>query len=134
MGQYPTSFEAFGFTIEVHTGGRQVWPPSFKHYITGKMDSGELTVDQIIKTCKASKSLVYKWRADVKDSKIRSVDVHQEQLFSEIRIDEENVPGSDEDEIDDRIRLTGRGCFLSLPKTYPVGDLIKIIQALKGHA
>lgn len=133
MGQYPHSFEAFGFAIEVHSGGRRVWPPSFKRYITSKMNSGELTVDQIMKTCKASKSLVYKWRADVKDSKIRSVALRQERLFSEVLIEEETAPNHDGDEIDDRIHLAGRGCSLSLPKAYPVGDLVKIILALKGH-
>lgn len=86
MGQYPHSFEAFGFTIEVHFGGRRVWPPSFKRYISSKMDSGGLMVDQIMETCKASKSLVYKWRADVKNSKIRSVGIRQERLFSEVLI------------------------------------------------
>lgn len=132
MRQYPHSFEAFGFTIEVHSGGRRVWPPSFKRYITRKMDSGGLTVDQIMKTCKASKSLVYKWRADVKDSKIRSVGIRKEPMFSEVLIEEDVASGSD-DEMDDRIHLTGRGCSLSLPKAFPVEDLVKIILAFEGH-
>lgn len=134
MGQFPHSFEAFGFTIEVHAGGRRVWPPSFKRYITNKMDSGALTVAQIMETCRASKSLVYKWRADVKDSKVRPVAVPQERLFSEVRIDEETAPDGDGDEMDDRIRLTGHGCSVSLPNTYPVEDLVRIILALEGHA
>ena len=60
MEHYPQSFEAFGFTIEVHAGGRRVWPPSFKRYIASKLDSGELTVNQVMEACNASQSLVYR--------------------------------------------------------------------------
>ncbi|MFS4439509.1 hypothetical protein ACMA5I_14975 [Paracoccaceae bacterium GXU_MW_L88] len=134
MEQHPQSFEAFGFTIEVHAGGRRVWPPSFKRYIARKMDSGELTVAQIMEACKASKSLVYKWRADVKDSKnVRSVAVRQEKMFSEVLI-KEAASGSGNAEWDGRIHLIGRGSSLTLPITYPVEDLVKIILALEGHA
>ena len=72
MGKLPDSFEVYGFTIEVHAGGRRVWPPSFKRFIKDKLDSGELTVSEVMRTCNASQSLVYKWRADVNASKIRT--------------------------------------------------------------
>jgi len=69
------SFEAYGFKIEVHAGGRRVWPPSFKRFINDKMDSGELNVGEVTKTCNVSQSLVYKWRADVKASRISHLGV-----------------------------------------------------------
>lgn len=93
-----------------------------------------MTVDQIMRTCKASKSLVYKWRADVRDSKICSVAIRQEKLFSEVLIEEKTAPYSDgDDEADDHIHLTGLGSSLSLPKTHPVEDLVKIILAFEGR-
>ncbi len=61
----PKSFEVFGFTIEVHAGGRRVWPPSFKKFISNSLDDGSLKVDDVMKTCNVSQSLVYKWRADI---------------------------------------------------------------------
>ena len=36
------SFEVYGFTIEVHAGGRRVWPPSFKRFVKEGLDSGKL--------------------------------------------------------------------------------------------
>ena len=93
MAQYPQSFEAYGFTIEVHAGGRRFWPPSFKRFIKDKLDTGELSVGQVMKKCNVSKSLVYKWRADVKASRVRSVAVREERLFSEILVEEEAPQG-----------------------------------------
>lgn len=61
----PKSFEVFGFTIEVHAGGRRFWPPSFKKFISNSLDDGSLKVDDVMKTCNVSQSLVYKWRADI---------------------------------------------------------------------
>ncbi len=55
-----------------------------------------------------------------------------ERLFSEVRMEGENAP--DGDDMDDRFHLTGRGSALSLPKTYPVEDLVKIIIALERQA
>lgn len=60
------SFEVYGFTIEIHAGGRRAWPPSFKRFINDKMDRGELSVGEVMKTCNVSQSLVYKWRGDVR--------------------------------------------------------------------
>lgn len=134
MRQFPRSSDAFGFTIEVHSGGRRVWPPSFKRYITSKLDSGELTVDQVMKACEASRSLVYKWRADVKYSKIRSVAVCEEGLFSEVLVEEEAPSTNDHEDAGNRILLTGRETALSLPAAYPVEELVRIILALEGRA
>ena len=83
------SFEVYGFTIEVHAGGRRVWPPSLKRFINEKMDRGELSVGEIMKTCNVSQSLAYKWRADVKASRIRTTTVTEDTYFAEIVVDEE---------------------------------------------
>ena len=134
MAQYPQSFEAYGFTIEVHAGGRRFWPPSFKRFIKDKLDTGELSVGQVMKKCNVSKSLVYKWRADVKASRVRSVAVREERLFSEILVEEEAPQDGDCEEVDDRIHLTRRDCTISFPGAYPVEDLARIILALEGRA
>lgn len=70
MGKLPQPFEAYGFTIEVHAGGRRVWPPSFKRFVKEQLDAGALSVDDVMTKCNVSQSLVYKWRADVKASQI----------------------------------------------------------------
>lgn len=134
MEHYPRSFEAFGFTIEVHAGGRRVWPPSFKQYIASKLDSGDLTVNQVMEACNASQSLVYKWRSDGRDSKIRSVAVRKERCFSEIVVEEDAPPSRNDDNAGSLIHLSGRKSSIFLPATYPVDDLVRIILALEGRA
>ena len=47
MAQSPKSFEVYGFTIEVHPGGRRVWPPSFKRFVREGLDSGKLTLADV---------------------------------------------------------------------------------------
>lgn len=130
MSAFPRAFEVYGFTIEVHAGGRRVWPPSFKRFIKDKLDSGELTVDDVMKKCNASQSLVYKWRADVKASKIRAGSVHNEQLFSQVVI--ENTSSTQPSPISE-ILLRGREIEIKLPSTYPVDDLVKVILSLEGR-
>lgn len=56
MGQFPHSLECLRFTIEVHAGGRRVWPPIFKRFVRDKLDNGELSVGQVMKTCMARSS------------------------------------------------------------------------------
>lgn len=34
------SFEVYGITIDVHAGGRRVWPPSFKRFVKNQLDVG----------------------------------------------------------------------------------------------
>ena len=91
MSKAPTSFEVYGFTIEVHSGGRRVWPPSFKRFVKTKLDAGELTVAEVMKTCNVAKSLIYKWRTDVKASRKTTKTVSEERLFSEIVVIEEEA-------------------------------------------
>ncbi|WP_152563375.1 hypothetical protein [Ruegeria halocynthiae] len=129
MGQFPQSFEVYGYTIEVHAGGRRVWPPSFKRFVKTKLDLGELTVGDIMKDCNVSQSLVYKWRSDVKSSRVRSVARNEERIFSEVLINEETQPNRDL-ETDNRILLTHRESTLSFPANYPVNDLVKIALAM----
>ena len=126
------SFEVYGFKIEVHAGGRRVRPPSFKRFINGKMDNGELSVREIMKTCNVSQSLVYKWRADVKrDDGGRPSDC-KERMFSEIAIeapqDLEPTPSGG-----NQIVLRGREVKISLPSTYPIDNLVTVILSLEGR-
>ncbi|MEP2472802.1 MAG: hypothetical protein ABJH45_14745 [Paracoccaceae bacterium] len=122
------SFEVYGSTIEVHAGGRRVWPPSFKRFVKHKLDSGELTVNEVMEKCNASQSLVCKWRADVKASKVRTCAVREKRLFSEIVIeDTERTQPSPTSEI----LLRGREIEIKLPAAYPVDDLVKVILSLE---
>ena len=52
MGNFPKSFEVYGFTIEVHAGGRRVWPPSFKRFVKDGLDSGKFALSDVTKECK----------------------------------------------------------------------------------
>lgn len=133
MGNIPKSFNVYGFTIEVHAGGRRVWPPSFKRFVKEKLDNGELALADVMKTCNVSQSLVYKWRADVKASKIRVTTVAEDAFFSEVVV-HEDVPTEAFADPATNILLRGSKMEVSLPPTYPVADLVKVILALEGHA
>ncbi len=134
MGAFPQSFEVYGFTIEVHAGGRRVWSPSFKRFVKEKLDKGELTLTDIMKTCNVSQSLVYKWRADIKTSRIRSTTATEETFFSEVIVKEERAKDDAAPVRQDQIHICGRAFSLSLPATYPAEDVVKIILAVEGHA
>jgi transposase-like protein len=92
MTTFPQSFEVYGFTIEVHSGGRRVWPPSFKRFITQQLDNDELTVGEVMKTCNVSQSLVYKWRSDIRNTRQSRTAIRQERVFSEIVIEDTEHP------------------------------------------
>ena len=131
MGMEVRSFEVYGFKIEVHAGGRRVWPPSFKRFIKQKLDNGELTVGDVMKKCRVSQSLIYKWRADVRRASSRKTEVREERMFSEVIIDA-SVPSHSEAEFSDQIILRSSNVEISLPVGYPVSDLIKVVGALGG--
>ena len=132
MGQVPKSFKVYGFTIEVHAGGRRVWPPSFKRFVKEGLESGKLALADVMKECNVSQSLVYKWRADVKAARIRTTAVAEETFFSKVVVEEGQKawplfePSKD-------ILLRGHQIEIALPYTYPVDDLIKIVQSLERH-
>lgn len=132
MGRFPQSFEVYGFTIEVHAGGRRVWPPSFKRFVREKLDNCELTVGQVMKTCNVSQSLVYKWRADVKRAGGGRTSVREERLFSEIVIEEPKDPAPTPSD-GNQIVLRGKEVEITLPSTYPVDDLVAVILSLEGR-
>jgi len=124
------SFQAYGFTIEVHAGSRRVWPPSFKHFVKQKLDSGEFTVEQVMTDCNVSKSLVYKWRADVRRANRGRTEVREERVFSEIVVAEINDRETATSTIS-QIELRAGSVELILPETFPIDDLIKIVLAVE---
>ena len=133
MAQFPKSFEVYSFTIEVHAGGRRVWPPSFKRFVKEGLDCGKLVLNDVMKECNVSQSLVYKWRADVKASRIRTTTVTEASFFSEVVVDEDQ-PASPLTDPTRGILLRGREIEVALPSTYPVSDLITVILSLEGRA
>ena len=132
MDQHIKSFQVYGFTIEVHAGGRRVWPPSFKRFVKQKLDSGELTVGEVMKKCRVSQSLIYKWRSDVRRASNRKTEIREERLFSEVIIDE-SAPSNSEAELADQIILRSSTLEISLPVGYPVSDLIQVVAAIGGQ-
>lgn len=135
MGRFPQSFDVYGFTIEVHAGGRRVWPPNFKRFIKDKLDQGKLTVGEVMRECNVSQSLVYKWRADVKRAGVRATTLHEKRFFSEVLVEETATKDvCYEDEPDSLIHLSGREIEISLPGAYPVDDLVKVILAMEDRA
>jgi hypothetical protein len=132
MAQFPRSFEVYGFIIEVHARGRRVWPPSFKRFVKEGLDSGKLALNDVMKECCVSQSLVYKWCADVKASRIRTTTMTNDAFFSEVVVNEDQsaIP------LTDRARdilLRGREIEIALPATYPVSDLIKVMLSLENR-
>jgi transposase-like protein len=133
MGQLPKSFEVYGYTIEVQAGGRRVWPPSFKRYVTQQLEEGGLAIGDVLRECSVSQSLVYKWRAEVKRAGRGRVSVREERLFSEVVIDDEHsttVPEPDET----HIKLRVREVEILLPATYAVDDLVNVALSLEARA
>ncbi|WP_171179274.1 hypothetical protein [Ruegeria sp. HKCCD8929] len=131
MGQHPRSFEAYGFTIEVHAGGRRVRPPSFKRFVNQKLDRGELTVGEVMKTCNVSQSLIYKWRADVRRASTHRTEVREERIFSEVVVEAGEVC-ADRQTNDSCVVLRRNLVEVCLPASYPVENLIRVIHALDG--
>ncbi|KJZ17299.1 hypothetical protein TW80_17080 [Loktanella sp. S4079] len=129
------SFEVYGFKIEVHAGGRRVWPPSFKRFVNDKMDSGELNVGDVMKTCNVSQSLVYKWRSDVRRAGTRRTARREELVFSEVVVEEQEHSETAEIDADTgQIHLRFKELNLALPTSYPVDNLVKIILAVEARA
>ena len=99
-----------------------------------KLDNGELALADVMKTCNVSQSLVYKWRADVKASRIRTTTVTEDTFFAEVVVTEERATGDATPIHQNQIHINGRIFKVSLPATYPVEDLVKVILAIEGHA
>lgn len=127
----PKSFEIFGFTIEVHAGGRRVWPPSYKKFISNSLDDGTLKVEDVMETCNVSQSLVYKWRADIAKHPAMADIATNTSAFSEILVEADNLETAKRAA---PISLRGRASEIQLPAEYPVDDLIAIIMALESKA
>lgn len=123
------SFQAYGFTIEVHAGGRRVWPPSFKRFVKHKLDIGELTVEQVMDDCNVSKSLVYKWRADVRRASPGCTVTPEHQVFSEVIVAEADAPAAPVLN-SSHIELRTGSVELVLPVSFPTDDLIRVILAV----
>lgn len=62
-------FHAFGFVIPTTNDGRRIWPPQFKNFLFDKFNSSELTVKQISEECNVTHSMIYQWRAVIKEKR-----------------------------------------------------------------
>ncbi len=126
MGFETRSFEVYGFKIDMNAGGRRVWPPNFKRFINKKMDCGELSVREIMKTFNVSQSLVYKWPGGVQRAGRMTTDVREERVFSKIVVQEDPV----EPDAPFDIVLRSNKLKITLPAYDPDSNLISLIQVL----
>lgn len=131
MSYHPRTLHHYGFTVEVHRGGRRVWPPSFKRFIRKSLDQGDLSVDDVIAECNVSKSLVYKWRADVKGLEYGPSCPNTS--FSEVVVQNDGDAEVPVEEVTPQIRLRGDVLDMCVPTDYPVADLVKLIAAFEGN-
>jgi len=128
-----SSFNAYGFTIEGHAGGRRVWPRSFKRFVQQKLDAGELTVDQVMTDCNISKSFVYKWRSDLKRDRGGTSTCRENHVFSEVIMTEIDEPDTTAP-APSKIELRTGKVQINLPANFPIADLIKVVLAVESTA
>ena len=126
--------QAFGFTIPVTPAGRRIWPASFKRFVLEKMDTGELLLDQITKTCGVSKSYVYQWRMQAQGKPVTAAEWRAKARFTEIVIQESSASSSVAPVPVTQITISGPSTKITLPRDYPVADLLQIIRALDAHS
>ncbi len=55
------------------------------------MDTGELTVNQVVKKCRVSKSLVYQWRMQAKGKPVTAADWRAKAVFAPVVVEEQPV-------------------------------------------
>lgn len=132
MSKKQSELEVFGFTIPVVSGGRRMWPPRFKQFITEKMDSGDLTVQQVSKTCRVSKSLVYQWRMQARGKPVTASDWRAE-AFAQVVVEDAPPDRAATAPSAGVISISGLTTRIELPADYPVADLVKIVQALAAQ-
>ncbi|WP_330647270.1 hypothetical protein RPE78_14730 (plasmid) [Thioclava litoralis] len=134
MNDFPKIRNHYGFAIELHPGGRRVWPPSFKRFIREKIETGQLSVEEVREECRVSKSLVYKWRDDVAKGRVAASAPEydsDEPLFSEILVQNDEPLPTGDAAPESVITLSGEVVNLTLPANYPLNDLVVLIQTLE---
>lgn len=132
MSEKQSELEVFGFKVPVLPGGRRIWPPRFKQFVTEKMDSGDLIVQQVSKTCRVSKSLVYQWRMQAKAKPVTASDWRAE-AFAQVIVEEAPRNQAASGPSAGVISISSISTRIEVPTDYPVADLIKIVQALAAQ-
>lgn len=138
MSETNPPLQAFGFAVPVSSAGRRVWPPDLKKLITEKMDAGELTIHEVVRECRVSKSLVYQWRMQARGKPV-TVAEWRAKAFAQVLVEElpaqgQGTAASPSENLDGRIHLRGLRCELVLPVDYPIGNLAQLVQAIEALA
>ena len=125
-------FHAFGHSIPVAKDGRRLWPSKFKRDMAMKMETRELAVAEIAKTCNIPQWKVQQWkRENPPHNAAKSLPSHKpEPAFSEIKVAPEDWPITT---VEDTIIFRCKKYELKLPSTYPVECLVKIIRVIEGR-
>lgn len=96
------------------------------------MDSGDLTVQQVSKTCRVSKSLVYQWRMQARGKPVTASDWRAE-AFAQVVVEDAPPDRAATAPSAGVISISGVTTRIELPADYPVADLVKIVQALAAQ-
>ena len=122
-------FHAFGHSIPVAKDGRRLWPSKFKREMANKLETGELTVAQIAKTCNMPQWKVQQWKREKPPSSAgKSLPPQKtEAAFAEIKVVPEERPITT---VEDAIIFWCKKYELKLPPTYPIESLAQIIRVI----
>ena len=122
-------FHAFGYSIPIGKDGRRLWPTKFKRAMGQRMRSGELSINDVQKTCQISDKTAYSWRKGG-SRKPSQKSQQPAALFAEVKV-ERDKPASPLQT--PQIVFKRAGCEVLLPTNYPVDQLAQLIRAFEGR-
>lgn len=102
------------------------------------MDAGELTIHEVARECRGSKSLVYQLRMQAKGKPV-TVAEWRAKAFAQVLVEEhpaqdQGAAASASENLGGRIHLRGLRCELVLPADYPVEDLMRLVETIETAA
>ncbi len=124
-------FHAFGYSIPIGKDGRRLWPTKFKRAMGQRMRSGDLSVDEVQKTCQISDKTAYKWRkaGPRTSSRPPSQTSKSARAFAEVRVQHYEKTA---EPTSNQIVFKRAGCEILLPFNYPIDQLAQLIRTLEA--
>lgn len=128
-GSYPEIFSVFGFNVRVGVDGRRMWPGDFKEYICTELNTGGLTLAEVLETCQLDPSTLREWRGrwgkKAPGGRVERLSRSAQVSFSEVKIHDSRP------ETTPQILLKAGRCELHLPRDYPPAELGLLIQTIE---
>lgn len=127
----PNVFHAFGYSIPVGKDGRRLWPTKFKRIMGQRLISGELSIDEVQKTCQVSDKTAYKWKRNGSRKPARSKLKPKNRIpaFAEVKVEATEPAAA---ETSPQIVFKRAGCEVLLPINYPIDQLAELIRTLEA--